>query len=125
MIDEGKALDIIGKYHAVLQKTGYVKHSIVLRLLIYVFLLDFVDYTHTFYDEKDYNVIARAMDVLFSRGGCLMPYPVMCTNRVVLGRPEYMGTMKVRKTEDHAVDKDGRNINYQDRSTEDDRQRTV
>ena len=115
MIDEGRALDIIGKYHAVLSKTGYLKHNTVLRMLIYVFLLDFVDYTHTFYDEKDYNVIARAMDILFANGGCLLPYPVMCTNRVILGRPEYMGTMKLRRTED--------GLGYEDRSTQDDKQR--
>lgn len=84
---------------------------------MYSFLIDFVDYAHSFFDEEDYHKISLAMQRLFSDGGCLLPYPVFCANRITIGRNEYMGTMKIRKTEDV--------VGYDDRYTEDDYHRTV
>lgn len=117
LIDEGKALDIQTRYYSVLEKTGYMKHDMVLRYLVYLFLLDFVDYTHSFFTEEDYNKVAKALGILFSGGNCLMPYPVFCVNRAVLGRPEYMGQIRVRKTEDLS--------GYEDRYTGDDNVRVI
>lgn len=111
LIDENKALDIQQRYYSVLEQTGYMKHNMVLRYLAYIFLLDFIDYAHGFFTEDDYNMVSKALSALFTNGGCLMPYPVFCTNRAILGRNEYMGTMKVRKTEDDS--------GYEDRFTED------
>jgi hypothetical protein len=56
---------------------------------------------------------------LFSTGGCLLPYPVFCTNRATLGRPHYMGTFKVRVTEAETAAKGTKRI------TEDSYLRTV
>ena len=117
LIDENKALDIQERYYSVLRQTGYMKHNMVLRYLAYIFLLDFIDYAHGFFTEGDYNMISKALSVLFTNGGCLMPYPVFCANRAVLGRNEYMGTLKNRITEDLPGN--------DDRFTEDDYMRTV
>lgn len=117
LIDEGKALEIQNRYYSILEKTGYLKHDAVLRFLIYLFLLDFVDYTHSFFTEEDYKKIAKALGILFSGGNCLMPYPVFCVNRITLGRPEYMGQIRVRKTEDLS--------GYEDRYTEDEKPRII
>lgn len=106
LIDENKALDIQERYYSVLKQTGYMKHDMVLRYLAYIFLLDFIDYTHGFFTEGDYNMISKALSVLFTNGGCMMPYPVFCANRAVLGRNEYMGTLKNRITEDLSDNKD-------------------
>ena len=106
LIDENKALDIQERYYSVLKQTGYMKHDMVLRYLAYIFLLDFIDYTHGFFTEGDYNMISKALSVLFTNGGCLMPYPVFCANRAVLGRNEYMGVLKNRITEDLSDNKD-------------------
>ena len=125
MINEGAALDITKRYYNLLQKTGYAKHINVLRFLMYVFILDFVDYTHSFFTEEDYDTVDRALRVLFADGGCLMPYEVFCANRATLGRNEYMGTLRNRITEDNSVDENGNPIENKDRYTQDDYIRVI
>lgn len=120
MIDEGKALETTTKYFDILKNTGYMNPGMMQRYLLYMFLLDFVDYTHNYFTEEDYNAVDNALRKLFAGGGCLLPYSVFCVDKVTLGRNEYMGTLKNRITEDHAVDIDGRNIGDKDRYTEDD-----
>ena len=117
LINERIPLGIQKRYYSVLEQTGYMKHDTTLRYLVYIFLLDFIDYAHGFFTEEDYNKVSKALSTLFSDGGCLMPYPVFCTNRAVLGRNEYMGTLKNRITEDL--------LGNDDRFTEDDYMRTV
>lgn len=120
VIDEGKALETTTKYFDILKNTGYMNPGMMQRYLLYMFLLDFVDYTHNYFTEEDYNAVDNALRKLFAGGGCLLPYSVFCVDKVTLGRNEYMGTLKNRITEDHAVDIDGRNIGDKDRYTEDD-----
>ena len=120
MIDESKALETTTKYFDILKNTGYIKPGIMQRYLLYMFLLDFVDYTHNYFTEDDYDAVDNALRKLFVGGGCLLPYSVFCVEKITLGRNEYMGTLKNRITEDHAVDIDGRNIGDKDRYTEDD-----
>lgn len=120
MIDEGKALETTTKYFDILKNTGYMKPGMMQRYLLYMFLLDFVDYTHNYFTEDDYDAVDNALRKLFAGGDCLLPYSVFCVDKVTLGRNEYMGTLKNRITEDHAVDIDGRNIGDKDRYTEDD-----
>lgn len=125
MIDEIKALQVANRYFSLLSETGYVKAGLTRRILVYLFLLDFVDFTHAFFTEEDYGMVDRMLQKLFAGGSCLMPYSVFCTNRVKLGRNEYMGVMKVRKTEDDTVDQNGNEAGYTDRFTEDDYNRLV
>ena len=120
MIDEGKALETTTKYFDILKNTGYMNPGMMQRYLLYMFLLDFVDYTHNYFTEEDYDAVDNALRKLFAGGGCLLPYSVFCVDKVTLGRNEYMGTLKNRITEDHAVDIDGENIGDNDRYTEDD-----
>ena len=120
VIDEGKALETTIKYFDILKNTGYIKPGMMQRYFLYMFLLDFVDYTHNFFTEEDYDAVDNALRKLFASGGCLLPYSVFCVDKVTLGRDEYMGILKNRITEDHAVDIDSRNIGDKDRYTEDD-----
>ena len=120
MIDEGKALETTTKYFDILKNTGYMNPGMMQRYLLYMFLLDFVDYTHNYFTEEDYDAVDNALRKLFAGGGCLLPYSVFCVDKVTLGRNEYMGTLKNRITEDNAVDIDGENIGDKDRYTEDD-----
>ena len=119
VIAEKKALSIIKRYYNMVEKTGYVKHEMLCRYMKYLFLIDLVEYTHDFFTQKDYDTVAEALAKLFSDGGCLLPYPVMCANRATLGRAHYMGTYKVRVTEGE------RYINRSKRITEDENLRTV
>lgn len=120
MIDESKALETTTKYFDILKNTGYMNPGMMQRYFLYMFLLDFVDYTHNYFTEDDYDVVDNALRKLFAGSGCLLPYSVFCVDKVTLGRNEYMGTLKNRITEDHAVDINGRNIGDKDRYTEDD-----
>lgn len=120
VIDEGKALETTVKYFDILKNTGYIKPGMMQRYFLYMFLLDFVDYTHNFFTEEDYDAVDNALRKLFAGGGCLLPYSVFCVDKVTLGRNEYMGTLKNRITEDNAVDIDGNDIGNDDRYTQDD-----
>lgn len=117
MINEGNALNIHERYFTILEKTGYIKPNSMVRFLAYQFILDLVEYGHAFFTEEDYDKVNAALEFLFSNGGCLLPYQVFCTNRVTVGRNEYLREMKIRKTEDAS--------DYLDRYTEDDYHRTV
>lgn len=119
VIDEGKALETTVKYFDILKNTGYVKPGMMQRYFLYMFLLDFVDYTHNFFTVEDYNAVDNALRKLFANGGCLLPYSVFCVDKVTLGRDEYIGTLKNRITENTSVDKDGNPIHRKDRYTED------
>lgn len=120
VIDESKALETTTKYFDILKNTGYMNPGMMQRYLLYMFLLDFVDYTHNYFTEEDYNAVDNALRKLFAGGGCLLPYSVFCVDKVTLGRNEYMGTLKNRITEDNAVDMDGNDIGNDDRYTQDD-----
>lgn len=125
VIDEDKALETTVKYFDILKNTGYVKPGMMQRYFLYMFLLDFVDYTHNFFTVEDYNAVDNALRKLFAGGGCLLPYEVFCTEKVLLGRDEYMGKLKSRITENLSVDKDGNPIYNKDRITEDDNYRVI
>lgn len=125
VIDEGKALKTTVKYFDILKNTGYVKPGLMLRFVLYMFLLDFVDYTHNYFTDADYDLVDNALRKLFAGGGCLLPYSVFCVDRVTLGRNEYMGTLKNRITENEAVDKDGNPIHRKDRYIEDGTNRII
>lgn len=125
VIDEGRALDTTVKYFDILKNTGYIKPGMMSRFMLYLFLIDFVDGTHRFFSEEDYNAVDNALRKLFSNGGCLLPYSVFCTNKVTIGRNEYMGVLKNRITEDWAVDENGRSIPNKDRYTQDDYIRVI
>lgn len=115
MIDEAKALNVIKKYFYLLENTGSVSDSMMKKLSAYLFLVDFVEYVHSFLTEEDYVAIDKVLKRLFTGGGCLLPYSVFCANKAKLGRNEYMGTFRIRVTE----------ITRTDRSTENDYLRTV
>ena len=115
LIDDRKMLSVIDGYYKMLEKTGYVKHSTVTRLLLYEFLTEFVNNTCFFITEEDYVKIDSLVRKLFTNGGCLLPYPVFCTNRVKLAG--YGADGNVRITED-AYNHDGRSGNIA-RTTED------
>ena len=125
VIDEGRALDTTTKYFDILKNTGYIKPGMMYRFMLYLFLIDFVDSTHRFFSEEDYNAVDNALRKLFSNGGCLLPYSVFCTNKVTIGRNEYMGVLKNRITEDYAVNENGNSIPNKDRYTQDDYIRVI
>lgn len=124
-VNEGKALNIAKKYFYLLKKTGYVKQSTVRKYMTYLFCLDFLKYAFPYMDEEDYVKVDRLLKRTFTNGGCLLPYNIACSNRVTLGTSGYMGPLVIRKTEDLSVDKNGNDIGYEDRTTEDDFLRTV
>ena len=99
VVAEKKALKTINRYVETVGKTGYVKHDVMRRMLLYLFFVDFVEYTHDYFTRKDYDTVAAALSRLFSNGGCLLPYPVFCANRATVGMAHYMGAFKLRVTE--------------------------
>lgn len=104
VVAEKKALKTLGNYFDTLGKTGYVRNSQVRKFLVYLFLIDFVEYTHDYFTRKDYDTVAEALGKLFANGGCLMPYPVFCSNRVQVGKAHYMGALHLRVTEGKKVE---------------------
>lgn len=52
-------------------------------LLMYLFILDMVEYMHGYITSEDYKLIEAALGFL-ARNSCLFPYSVFCTNRATL-----------------------------------------
>lgn len=99
VVAERKALNTINGYIDMVQRMGYVKHDTMSRLLLYLFFVDFVEYTHDYFTRNDYDTVSLLLSKLFSNGGCLLSYPVFCTNRIKVGRAHYMGALNLRVTE--------------------------
>ena len=98
-IDSKVALKVLVGYFDTLGLTGYVGERQVMRLLLYLFLVDFVEHTYQFFTEEDHALISMLLRKLYMNGGCLLPYPVMCSNRATLGTNDYMGEFSLRVTE--------------------------
>ena len=77
----------LGSYFNTLKATGYVKHSIVTRFLVYTFLIDFVDVMKDYITEEDYAMIGALLNRLFTSGNCLLPYEVFCNNKLQIAKP--------------------------------------
>jgi len=100
LINEKIANNILKRYYSQVEKTGYVKESSVKRMLVYLFLVDFVNNTFWYLEEEDYAKISKLMHLLFSNGDCLLPYHIFCTNRATLGRDGEPLRARLRITED-------------------------
>lgn len=121
MVSEPRALKLLSGYYDLLTTTGYVKHRTLKVFLIYLFILDFVEYMHAYINEENYKVIDKALSRLFANGGCLFSYPVFCerratlsANKAVLSSVDPFTGYRVRLTEKDAI-----------RSTEDEHIRIV
>lgn len=99
LISKTKAEGYLVNYYEMLTQTGYVRDGILKKLLLYVFLIDMVEYLHAFIDEKDYAFIEKALARIFTGGNCMLPYPVFCTRRATLGSTDYMTDYVIRITE--------------------------
>lgn len=99
LISKEKAEGVLVNYIDLLMQTGYVRAGMVKKMLLYTFLIDFVEYMHAFIDEKDYKLIENLLAKLFAGGNCLLPYPVFCTKCATLGSTDYMTDFATRITE--------------------------
>ena len=89
--------------------SGYVGRGTMKRFLRYFFLIDMIDFFYPYITDRDYDHIINVLQKTFGAGDCLLPYPMFCSNRAMMGMPAYMGTAKSRITE----------VNSQLRITED------
>lgn len=99
LFDDKTILSIIDGYYSHLEKTGYVKRGTVVRMIMYEFLTEFVNNTYFFITEDDYSMIDSLMKKLFTNGGCLLPYPVLCANRVKLAGYGADGTVRITEND--------------------------
>ena len=99
IIEENKAIDLIKRYFASLQETGYVSQGTMSKMVLYFFLLDFIDCIYPYLTEEDYRQINELMLTLFSGGGCLLPYPVFTNRCATLGKPYTLNTPSIRAIE--------------------------
>ena len=108
LISKTMASGYLGRYYNMLTATGYVGNKEVQKYLVYLFLIDMVEYMHAFIDEKDYKTIERALKKVFTNGNCLLPYPVFCVRKATLGRTDYLTNQAFRITEDdiHRITED-------------------
>ena len=114
VLDDKKVLSRISAYFDMLKQTGYVKDKMTFRLLLYIFLYDFVEELYDYFTEEDYNKLNALLLRLFADGGCLLPYETFGNCRVKIGSKRYEGVMVRRESEE------GDN-----RITEDEHQRAI
>ena len=92
--------EILTNYFGLLSKVGYAKQSTVFRMLIYIFLLDFLKYCANYITEQDYALIRACLILLYKNGDCLFSYPAFCQNRLTLGTERYNGDISFLLKED-------------------------
>lgn len=100
---EEECLNTLSKYFGLLSSTGYAGHGLVKRLLAYIFFIDILKYTHSFFTEQDYREIEKVFNSIFAGCGCVLKYPFKLSNGFAtgftLGGSDYMGVVKWRITE--------------------------
>ena len=99
LVSDKRLKTILNNYYQTLGARGYVPDVAVKRILVYLFLLDFLDAFASFIEEDDYNLIAKVYRRVFSDGCCLMPYPLFSTKRATMGLSTLLGDFRFRKTE--------------------------
>lgn len=109
IIRKDKAVTVVNKYYKLLAATGYVKRASVRRLIIYLFIINLIDWTFPYISDGDYVAIDKALVRLFSEGGCLFPYSILpfdgkMIHMLKLGESYYTGLAGViRETEAGAL----------------------
>ena len=102
-IKEEKALQFVSKYYEMLAKTGYAKHGITRWYLIYLFLLDFFNWTYPYFTNEDYKTLDMALVKIFNGGNCLVPYQIFSADKLKItrhvGLAHYTGPSVLRKTQ--------------------------
>lgn len=99
VLEHKKAVAYAEKYFDKLTSTGYMKKGTTKDYLRYLFFIDFIDFMYTFISDKDYDCITRVLQRLFSKGDCLLTYPMFCQRRSIIGQPRYTGIASVRSVE--------------------------
>ena len=89
-IDSKRVLSILDGYIEQLTANGYVKKSDTVKLMVYLFIVDFLNKLYMFVTDDDYAKLQYLLDNMFD-GGCLMPYQKFCNIRATVGKPYYMG----------------------------------
>lgn len=102
VISENNGITLLDRYFSTLEETGYLSNGTTCRFLLYLFLLQFTDAVFTFMTEKDYIQVRSLLEEIFSGGDCLLPYPIACQYRSVLGSnyPIYRGLRKENNNND-------------------------
>lgn len=104
------ALERLVGYFKHLEDTGYTSQMTVFRLLLYCFLLDFVDTVPELVTDDDYEKIGKIMVCIFSGAGCLLPYKAFKDRHLQIGSTRYIGSFKLRRTTDDLARRTETNI---------------
>lgn len=100
MLQADKPLELLMNYCAQLDNTGYVRHSAVSRLLLYVFIIDFVNSLSEYMTDTDYKAIYKKLLDIFGVHCCILPYkPIIDERAVYFGKPVYTGAFSIKNTE--------------------------
>lgn len=104
------AIERLVGYFKHLEDTGYTSQMTVFRLLLYCFLLDFVDTVPEQVTDDDYEKIGKVMVCIFSGAGCLLPYKEYKDRHLHIGSARYIGSFKLRRTTDDLARRTETNI---------------
>lgn len=104
-LEKDNALEHISDLFKMLSVTGYVKRPAITRMLVYSFLIDFIDVMYPYITDADYKEIECVLSKIFGQGCCLMPYDSYKNRQKGLvasayGLPYYTGrTYRIKYTE--------------------------
>lgn len=99
-LNDKKILSRILAYFDMLKHTGYVKDKSTFRLLLYIFLYDFVEELYEYFTGEDYLKVNALLVRLFADGGCLLPYETFGNCRIKISVPGYDNVLTIRESED-------------------------
>ena len=103
-----KILNILNGYYQMLSGMGHVNYAQKQNMLIYLFLVDFVESVYDYFTDEDYALMIKALKRIFTNGGCLMPYSVFKQGRLFVGNvthgaAHYIGDVHLRASENIKV----------------------
>lgn len=99
-IEKDKAKKTLNSYFNKLKVTGYVKHPVVTKYLIWLFLVDFVERVYMLLTDEDYNYINNLLICIFNNTDCLLRYHVEQRD-FIYGNPGFKKAFRLRISEDN------------------------
>lgn len=72
---------VLNNYYSLLANMGYVQQEVSRKVLLYVFLLDFMNTVGRYIDEEDYDLLTNIYRKISAGAGCILPYSSFCSQR--------------------------------------------
>lgn len=90
-LDYNRVASAMERYYNTLSKTGYVSPGDTEKLVVYFFVLSFIEQSYPYLTDKDYRDISQFLSCLFKSGSCWMTEDLLRLGKMTVGKPYFFG----------------------------------